>query len=97
MTDPGDVVRQLTLEEKARLVSGAAMWATAGIPHAGVRSAVLTDGPHGVRMARDGADARGIADSLPATCFPTASALGSSWDRDLLREIGEALGAAAPA
>jgi len=91
MPDPRQVVKQLTLEEKARLASGSGLWTTAEVPHAGVRSAVLTDGPHGVRLAR-GDDMAHLTDSAPATCFPTAAMLGSAWDTDLLREIGAALG-----
>ena len=57
-----------------------------------VASFVLTDGPHGVRRQPDDADHLGIGDSVPATCFPTASCLASSWDRDLVRSVGAALG-----
>ncbi|MEV6041490.1 glycoside hydrolase family 3 C-terminal domain-containing protein [Nonomuraea sp. NPDC052116] len=91
MTDGRPVVERLTLEEKARLVSGASFWTTAEVPHAGVPAALLTDGPHGVRLQRAGVDHLGLADSMPATAFPTAAALGSSWDDGLLREVGEAL------
>jgi beta-glucosidase len=94
MPDPRQIVKQLTLEEKARLASGSGLWTTAEVPHAGVRSAVLTDGPHGVRLAR-GDDMAHLTDSVPATCFPTAAMLGSAWDTDLLGEIGAALGAEA--
>ncbi|XVQ15132.1 glycoside hydrolase family 3 C-terminal domain-containing protein [Spirillospora sp. CA-255316] len=95
MTEIQRTVSTLTLEEKARLVSGGGLWATAEVAHAGVHAAVLTDGPHGVRLTRDGVDTGHIRNCFPATSFPTAAALGSSWDVDLLREIGEALGAEA--
>ncbi|MEW1847455.1 glycoside hydrolase family 3 C-terminal domain-containing protein [Nonomuraea angiospora] len=91
MTDGRSVAERLTLEEKARLVSGASFWTTAEVSHAGVPAALLTDGPHGVRLQRSGVDHLGLADSMPATAFPTAAALGSSWDDGLLREVGEAL------
>jgi beta-glucosidase len=91
MPEPRQIVTQLTLDEKARLASGSGLWTTAEVPHAGVRSAVLTDGPHGVRLAR-GDDMTRLTDSAPATCFPTAAMLGSAWDTGLLREIGAALG-----
>lgn len=93
MIEAQHLVSTLALEEKAELVSGGGLWVTAEIPHAGVRPAVLTDGPHGVRMTRDGVDTGHITNSFPATAFPTAAALGSSWNEDLLREIGAALGA----
>jgi beta-glucosidase len=53
---------------------------------------MMSDGPHGLRKQRDDPDHLGLSGSVPATCFPTASALGSSWDVGLLRRIGEALG-----
>ena len=53
---------------------------------------MVSDGPHGLRAQMEEADHLGLSASVPATCFPTASALGSSWNRDLFREVGEALG-----
>jgi beta-glucosidase len=83
---------RLSLEEKAGLLSGASFWRTRAVEHAGVEAAVLTDGPHGVRLQRGAGDHLGLNDSEPATSFPTAAATGSSWDPDLLREMGAALG-----
>jgi beta-glucosidase len=85
-------VSQLTLEEKAGLVSGASFWSTRAVERVGVRSAILTDGPHGVRYQSETGDHLGIFDSEPATSFPTAAATGSSWDPELLAEMGRALG-----
>ncbi|SDR73633.1 glycoside hydrolase family 3 C-terminal domain-containing protein [Microterricola viridarii] len=87
-----DIVAGLTLEEKASLTSGADFWSTKAIEHAGVPRIVLTDGPHGVRLQREGSDHLGLADSVPATCFPPAVALGSSFDTELLERVGVALG-----
>lgn len=53
---------------------------------------MLTDGPHGLRKQAGAADHVGLNDSLPATCFPTASALAATWNRDLVGEVGQALG-----
>ena len=94
-----DQLESLTLAEKAALTSGATAWTTKGIDRAGVPSIVLADGPHGVRRPRHDADPLDLAGSIPATCFPPAVALGSSWDPDLARRIGTALGieARAPA
>lgn len=84
-----ELVRQMTLEEKAALCVGANAWQTPAIPRLGIPSLTMADGPHGVRKeAEPGTLA---APSLPATCFPTASALGATWDRALLREMGVAL------
>jgi beta-glucosidase len=80
---------ELTVEEQAALTSGADLWHTTPVESAGVPSVTLTDGPHGVRLAAGGDDPlMGQA----ATCFPPAVASASTWDPDLLRRMGEALG-----
>jgi beta-glucosidase len=85
-------VTELTLEEKASLTSGASFWYTKPVERAGVPAIMVTDGPHGLRKQREGGDHLGIGDSVPATCFPPAVGLGSSWDVDLIHRVGEALG-----
>lgn len=82
----------LSVEEKASLTSGADFWNTKPVPGAGVPPMLLTDGPHGVRRQAEGADHLGLNQSVPATCFPPAVALGSTWDPELLERIGRALG-----
>src|SRR5690606_11941019 len=65
-------------------------WYSKDLPeHEGI---MLTDGPHGLRKQAGSADHVGLADSVPATCFPPAVNLGSSWDPDLVEEVGAALG-----
>lgn len=91
MTDI-DSVADLTLEEKASLTSGADFWHTKGVERAGIPSVMLTDGPHGLRKQRGSADHLGIGDSVPATCFPPAAGLSSSWDVELAERVGRALG-----
>ncbi|MGW0246224.1 glycoside hydrolase family 3 C-terminal domain-containing protein [Nocardia goodfellowii] len=95
--DPGlnipALLAGLSLSEKAMLLSGHSAWETASIERLGIPSIVLTDGPHGVRMQDPSAESFEFAKSLPATCFPTAAALGCSWDPDLLARVGSALGA----
>ena len=83
---------QLTIEERASLTSGADFWMTEAIERVGVPAIMLTDGPHGLRKQVAATDHLGIADSVPATCFPPAVGLGSSWDPVLVRRVGEALG-----
>ena len=83
---------ELTVEEKASLTSGRSFWETEAVDRAGIPSIYLTDGPHGVRKQTQGGDHLGIGDSVPATCFPPAVALGSSWDAELLERVGAALG-----
>lgn len=80
----------LPLRQKAALGSGADFWTTKAIGD--VPSMALTDGPHGVRRQTGATDHLGLAGSEPATCFPPAVGLGQSWDRDLIRRVGEALG-----
>ena len=84
------IISQMTLEEKAALCTGASQWTTTPVERLGVPEMLVSDGPHGVRRVPD-VNAL-IQGSLPATCFPTASCLASTWDVDLLRRMGEALG-----
>ncbi|QHC56527.1 beta-glucosidase [Rathayibacter tanaceti] len=87
-----DHLDDLTLEERAALTSGHSFWTTPAVERLGIPSITLTDGPHGVRLQRTGGDHLGLDDSEPATCFPPAVALGSTWDVDLARRVGVALG-----
>ncbi|MFT4051125.1 MAG: glycoside hydrolase family 3 C-terminal domain-containing protein [Microbacterium sp.] len=86
-------VEDLSLEEKAALTSGASFWHTKALDRVGIPSLMVTDGPHGLRKQREGGDHLGLGDSVPATCFPPAVGLGSSWDVDLIERVGAALGA----
>lgn len=93
--DPADLrrqLRELPIERRVALLSGSGFWATEPIEEVGLDSVVLTDGPHGLRLQPDGADHLGIGESVPATCFPTASSLAASWDLELLESVGAALG-----
>jgi beta-glucosidase len=95
MTDALDVERvlaALTLEEKAALTSGSDFWHTEGVERLGVPEVMVTDGPHGLRKQAESADHLGIGSSVPATCFPPAAALASTWDPELLTRVGRALG-----
>lgn len=83
---------QLTLEEKAALLCGRDFWSTTPIERVGVPSIVLTDGPHGVRLQDGSPDHLGLHDSRPATCFPPAVAVGSSWNPDVAARVGSAVG-----
>ncbi|MDD9963715.1 MAG: glycoside hydrolase family 3 C-terminal domain-containing protein [Gammaproteobacteria bacterium] len=86
------LVARMSLEEKAAFCSGRDFWHMEANERLGLASIMLTDGPHGLRKQMGDADHVGIGNSVPATCFPTACALASSWDRELLREVGVALG-----
>ena len=84
-----NLIEKMTLEEKAALCTGATPWTTTAVERLGVPEMTVADGPHGVRHAADVNNL--VAASLPATCFPTASCTASTWDVDLLREMGQAL------
>lgn len=86
------LVEQMTLEEKASLMSGKNFWETDSIERLGVESIFLADGPHGIRKQAAAADHLGLNESVPATCFPTAATVANSWDTDLGEKIGEHLG-----
>jgi beta-glucosidase len=90
MADVQSILEKMTLEEKAALCSGTSAWSTFGIERLGLREIILSDGPHGLRRVPDNFSIAG--ESLPATCFPTASCLASTWDVDLVCEMAQALG-----
>ncbi len=87
-----ELLGQMTLEEKASLCSGRDFWYLKGIERLGIASIMVTDGPHGLRKQAGEGNQAGITDSVPATCFPTASALAATWNRDLIFQVGQALG-----
>ncbi|EEL33905.1 Thermostable beta-glucosidase B [Bacillus cereus Rock3-28] len=86
------IISEMTLEEKASLCSGLDFWNTKGIERLGIPSIMVTDGPHGLRKQAEGADHLGIYNSIPSTCFPSAVGLASTWNKDLIHEVGVALG-----
>lgn len=92
MRDIKAIVSQLTLEEKASLCSGFDFWHTKGIERLGIPSLLVTDGPHGLRKQLEGADHLGLFNSVPATCFPSAVGLASTWNKELIQKVGIALG-----
>ena len=86
------LIAELTVEEKAALVSGTDFMFTNPVPHLGVPSLRTSDGPHGLRVQREGGD-NGVSESEPATAFPTAAATASGWDPENTRRMGEAIAA----
>lgn len=91
------LLKKLTLEEKCALLSGAETFKTRGMPKHGIPQIWLSDGPHGLRKQAGESDHLGLNPSVPATCFPTASAVANSWDAALGEKIGAALGEEAAA
>ena len=91
------MIASLSIEEKCALLSGAETFKTRDMPKHGIPQMWLSDGPHGLRKQAGESDHLGLNPSVPATCFPTASAVANSWDTALGEEIGAALGEEAAA
>ena len=86
------LIGRMTLEEKASLCDGEDFWHLKSIERLGIPSIMVCDGPHGLRKQNPNREKIGISNSVPAICYPTAAATACSWDRELLYEMGEALG-----
>lgn len=86
-----ELLSQMTLEEKASLCSGLSFWLTKPVERLDIPSVLMTDGPHGLRKEVAAAATNIMKDSEPATCFPPAVTTASSWDAELLREVGNAI------
>lgn len=87
-----DIIKKLSIREKAELLTGKDFWQTRDIERLGVPSIFLSDGPHGLRRQAAKADHLGLNPSIPATCYPTAAAMANSWNEQLGEEMGRALG-----
>lgn len=87
-----EILKQMTLEEKASLCSGADSWHTEAIERLGLPAVMLSDGPHGLRKQDETTYQIGPDESIKAVCFPTASAMACSFDRELIYKVGTALG-----
>lgn len=86
------LISEMTLEEKAGLCSGADFWHTKGIERLGIPQTMVSDGPHGLRKQEGDSDHMGLNDSIKAVCFPAGCATAASFDRALLRQVGETIG-----
>ncbi|MBQ6514579.1 MAG: glycoside hydrolase family 3 C-terminal domain-containing protein [Clostridia bacterium] len=86
------LISQMTLEEKAGLCSGDDFWHTKAVERLGIPRTMVSDGPHGLRKQDEAADHLGINDSIKAVCYPTACATAASFDPDMIRAMGEAIG-----
>src|SRR4051795_8606642 len=86
---------ELSLRDRVRLLSGSGVWHTQGVgagpEHRAVPAVRMNDGPHGMRVQLGNNDHLGLGSSEPSTCFPTAVTLASSWDEDLVAEVGRAV------
>ncbi len=90
--DINKLINELTLEEKASLLSGHKSWHTNKISRVGIPSIFLTDGPHGLRKKKETSKSMGLGETEVSTCFPAAATTGCSWNKDLLNRIGHKMG-----
>ena len=87
-----DILSKMTLEEKISLCNGADFWHSKAMEQYSIPAIAMSDGPHGVRCQKAGTDMLGVNESEPATCFPTAVTSGATWDAELLKAEGQAIG-----
>ena len=92
-----EIIKGLTLEQKAALLQGQTTWRTHGIKSASIPQMFLSDGPVGLRKQAGTGDHLGIHASVPATCFPTAATMANTWSVELGEELGRTLGREAAA
>ena len=86
------LLEQLTVEEKACLLSGHKSWHSVSIPRLNIPSIFITDGPHGLRKKKEKSKEVGLGQTEPSTCFPAASTTASSWNKKYLFKMGESMG-----
>lgn len=87
-----EIIKKMTLEEKAAMMSGKGFWDTVPVDRLGIPSITLSDGPHGIRKQAGDSDHLGLNKSVPATCFPTAASMANTWNTALGEAVGSYLG-----
>lgn len=87
-----ELIKQMTLEEKAAMCSGADFWHTEAVERLGIPATMVSDGPHGLRKQAESGDHLGINDSIKSVCFPAGCGTAASFNRDLITMMGETLG-----
>ena len=87
-----EIIAQMTLKEKAGLCSGQDFWHLKGVERLGIPAVMVADGPHGLRKQEVAGDHLGLNESIAAVCFPAGCASAASFDRGLLKKLGETLG-----
>ncbi|GAC1431896.1 MAG: glycoside hydrolase family 3 C-terminal domain-containing protein [Ktedonobacteraceae bacterium] len=81
------LLHALTVEEKALLLGGASAWSTPSIERLGIPAIKVSDGPNGARGAGNFAGG-----TITSACFPAGIALASTWNPELIEQVGQALG-----
>lgn len=89
--DIQETISKMSLEEKAAMCTGEDFWHIKGYEKYGIPKMMVSDGPHGLRKQEGEADHLGMNESIKAVCFPAGCALASSFDRELMHSVGEAL------
>lgn len=87
-----ELIRNMTLDEKAGMCSGLDFWHTKAVERLGIPSVMVSDGPYGLRKQNQEQDCAGVNDSIKAVCFPAGCLTTCSFDPDLIRTEGEILG-----
>lgn len=88
-----DLIKEMTLFEKASILSGFNFWQTKEVPRLGIPSITTSDGPHGLRKENnDDTGNVALKNSFPATAFPPAVNMASTWNPSLIKKVGKALG-----
>lgn len=90
MTNQVTSAKELSVEQQAALTSGTNPWSLGKVEEKGLPNYTITDGPHGLRKAKN-LDGMDVDKAVPATCFPPAAGMASSWNPGLVRETGEAM------
>ena len=86
------ILSGMSLEDKIAICNGADFWHSKAMERYGIPAFTMSDGPHGLRFQKGESDMLGVNNSEPATCFPTAVTSGASWDTELLKAEGQAIG-----
>lgn len=92
MPSEEEILRSLSLREKASLAAGQKTFASASIDRLGLKGLSFSDGPIGIRKQNGLQDHLGLFHSARATCFPSPALLACSWDPKVTERIGECLG-----
>ena len=87
-----DLIKKMTLEEKASLCVGGSYWKSKGIERLGIPEIVMSDGPHGLRFSKLDPKKLGLNYSEVSTCFPTGATIANTWNKELVYKLGKALG-----
>ena len=90
--DIDTILSQMTLEEKAQFCSGQDFWYSQSIDRLGIPPVMMCDGPNGLRKQLGEGDHLGINASIETVCYPTSSAMASSFDTALMEQWGHLLG-----